>query len=242
MINIRPTDTVGAAVARHPALARVFERVGIDFCCGGTHTLAHACRQKGLDATALLDELEHLEDEATEGEAVFDPSALSLSELADHIEHTHHAYLRAELPRLDQLAGRVAAAHGSRDRRVLAIRETLFDLAGELLAHLLKEERILFPLIRQVEAGDQPLFPGLTLARPMRRMELEHDGAGAALARLRELTDGYTVPAWGCNTYRALLDGLAELERDTHRHIHKENNVLFPAALALERRGQAATR
>lgn len=232
MRTIVASDTVGAVVRDTPGRARVFEDAGIDYCCGGGRTVAEACRRAGADLARVLD---RLNDGSAAGAQAVDAAAMSLTELADHIERTHHAYLRAELPRIERLAERVAVAHQARDGRVLAIRDTVRALAAELLSHLLKEERILFPLVRALEAGEAPSLHGWALAGPVQQMELEHGDAGDGLARLRELTDGYAIPAWACNTHRALLDALARLERDTHQHIHKENNVLFPRALELER-------
>lgn len=236
MTTFSGTDTVGDVVVRRPALSREFEQAGIDYCCGGRKTLEEACWEKGLDPASFLERLEGVAP-AGEDESGVDPATLSLVQLADHIEQTHHAYLRAELPRLDRLTKKVAAAHGGRNPRLHEVRDIVLALAPELSSHMLKEERVLFPAVRQLEsAGAVPVADGGVLAHPVRQMEQEHDRAGAALARLRELTDGFAPPAWACNTYRALLDALASLERDTHLHIHKENNVLFPRALELERR------
>jgi regulator of cell morphogenesis and NO signaling len=177
--------------------------------------------------------LEQCESEGDE--TVVDVTSMSLSELANHIEQTHHAYLKSELPRLLTLADKVASAHGSKDPRLDAAKETLLAFAHELWNHMMKEEQILFPFVRRLEATDLPVdFHCGTIRNPIRQMEHEHQDAGAALARLRQLTDNYTPPDWACNTYRALLDALAYLERDMHQHIHKEDNVLFPRAIARE--------
>lgn len=234
MSSIDQRQTVGEIVAHNPHLARVFEGAGIDYCCAGKTTLRDACEDKGLDPADFAARLARAESEA-DGPPEVDSAAMSLAELADHIEATHHAYLRSELPRLDGLSERVASAHGRRDPRLYEVRNTLLSLAAELSHHMVKEERILFPLVRELEAAAAtPDFPCGSLANPIRQMEHEHDDAGAALDRLRELTDGYTPPEWACNTYRALLDSLARLEQDLHRHIHKENNVLFPRAQEME--------
>ena len=228
------TDTVGAVVARSPALARVFEQAGIDYCCGGRQTVERACHEKGLDPAALLGRL-NAAGPATGDAPAVDPAAMSLAELADHIEQTHHAYLRAEFPRLDALTKKVAAAHGAKNPRLHEVRATVLALAEELSSHMMKEERVLFPLVRKLDAGDESSLRSWgTLANPVRQMEVEHEQAGSALLRLRELTDDFVAPAGACNTHRALLDALARFERDMHQHIHKENNVLFPRALALE--------
>jgi regulator of cell morphogenesis and NO signaling len=227
-------DIVGDVVAHSPALARVFEQAGIDYCCGGRRTLGEACREKGLDPHLFLATLEKSASASGDG-SVVDAMTMTLTGLADHIEQTHHAYLRSELPRLDGMTEKVASVHGEKDSRLHAIRKTFLTLSEELSSHMMKEERILFPMVRQLEASQTaPAFHCGSLANPIRQMELEHDRAGSALERLRELTDDYAPPEWACNTYRSMLDALAHLERDLHQHIHKENNVLFPRAMKLE--------
>lgn len=233
-------DTVAEVVTGHPHLARVFERFGVDYCCGGEKTLQEVCVEKGLDPQLLLAALHEFSSEEGGEEADLDVMTFSLAELADHIEATHHTYLRSELPRLDALTRKVSSVHGSTDPRLVQIRKTFLQLAGELYDHMRKEEQILFPLVRELEAGEGTFeFHCGSLANPIRQMEWEHDQAASALNRLRELTEEYRPPDWACNTYRAMLDALSRLERDLHRHIHKENNVLFPRALEEERRRQA---
>lgn len=227
-------DTVGEVVARRPSLVRLFEAARIDYCCGGKKTLAEVCQEKSLDPQSFLATLEEAAS-ASGGEAVIDAAAMSLTELADHIESTHHAYLRDELPRLNMLTERVASVHGADDARLQEVRHTFLALAGEMASHMRKEEQILFPMIRQLEASEGlPTFHCGSVANPIRQMELEHHDAGAALERMRTLTDEYTPPTWACNTYRAMLDSLAQLERDMHLHVHKEDNVLYPRALKRE--------
>jgi regulator of cell morphogenesis and NO signaling len=234
MSALQVQDTVGEVVARRPALSRVFEAAGVDYCCGGKRTLGQVCQEKGLDPQAFLAMLEQ-SDLTTDEEPMVDAATMSLTELADHILESHHAYLRAELPWLNGLTEKVAAVHGAHDPRLQELRQTFLLLAGELSSHMMKEEQILFPLIRRLDAGDMPAaFHCGSIANPIRQMELEHHDAGAALERMRTLTDEYSPPDWACNTYRAMLDALAHLERDMHQHIHKEDNVLFPRALDLE--------
>jgi regulator of cell morphogenesis and NO signaling len=205
----------------------------VDYCCGGKKTLAEACHQRGIDPQAFLTQLEDYATTETAPEVNL--AALSLTELADHIERIHHAYLHTELPRLEKMVTKVAAVHGEKEPRLMQIKDIFLALSAELATHLMKEEQILFPMIRQLEASDTlPTFHCGTIANPVRRMEFEHDEAGEALRELRQLTDDYTPPAWACNTYRALLDALATFEQDMHQHIHKENNVLFPRAMEME--------
>lgn len=223
--------TLGAIVAAQPALARVFERLGLDYCCGGRQTLAAACARTNLEVHTLVATLAGAAAAigATPTEA--DPAGMTLTQLADHIEQTHHVYVKAELPRLAEMAERVARKHGWRDARLAEVLQTVMGLAEEMFSHMQKEEMILFPLVRQIEAGSGDGFHCGSIANPIRVMEAEHESAGRATARLRELTDGFTPDAEACNTHRALLAGLADFEADLHRHVHKENNILFPRAI-----------
>ncbi len=235
MHTFEATQTVGEVVAHHPNLSRVFENAGIDYCCGGKRTIADACSRKGLATEHILALLSESESAQADKERATPPSQMSLTELADHIEQTHHAYLRSELPRLDKLTNKVAKVHGDRDPRLQELRDNFLGLADELSSHMVKEEQILFPMIRQLEASKTAVrFHCGSLANPIGQMEHEHDGAASALDRQRTLTDDYQPPEWACNTYRAMVDALAQLERDLHSHIHKENNVLFPRALKME--------
>jgi len=228
--------SVGEIVAQQPQTSRTFEKMGIDYCCGGKKTLEEACQKKGLDPDNILYMLEEI---ASVGSGTHDEvKDMSLSELADHIEKTHHAYLRKELPRLEEIARKVALAHGEHDVRLYQVREIIHNLAEELFSHMLKEERILFPIIRQMEKSENmPVFHCGTIANPIWQMEHEHDETGEALQALRRLTDNFTLPKGACNTYRVMIHELSTLEEDLHRHIHKENNILFPHALELEKKG-----
>lgn len=225
--------TVGEIVTRQPELSRVFESLGIDYCCGGKVSLQDACNRKAVNPKEMLTMLEgNREGIGARTEA--DVTAMTLTELADHIERTHHAYVKSESPRLRAMAEKVASVHGEHDGRLASVRDTFIGLADDMANHMMKEEHILFPLIRQLESGMESTSGHCgMIAGPINQMEAEHADAGVALARLNTLTDGYTPPEWACNTYRALLDGLQKFEFDLHQHVHKENNVLFPRALEL---------
>jgi regulator of cell morphogenesis and NO signaling len=226
-------DTVGAIVRDRPSLSALFEQAQLDYCCGGKKTLAVACQQRGIDPQAFLAQLEDYA--ATDTVPEVNLAELSLTELADHIERIHHAYLHTELPRLEKLVTKVAAVHGEKEPRLLQIQAVFLALSAELTTHLMKEEQVLFPMIRQLEASDTlPSFHCDTVANPVHRMEFEHEEAGYALAQLRHLTENFTPPDWACNTYRVMLNALATFEQDMHQHVHKENNALFPRAIALE--------
>jgi regulator of cell morphogenesis and NO signaling len=162
------------------------------------------------------------------------------AELVDHLEATHHAYLHAELPRLDALFDKVIGAHGARHVELEGIAATYRLLRADLEPHLQKEERVLFPMIRELAtAVERPTFHCGSVANPISVMMAEHDRAGELLESLRLMTGDYTAPADGCASYRALFEGLAQMEGDTHLHVHKENNLLFPAVVELEQRWAA---
>ncbi|MCO6455788.1 MAG: iron-sulfur cluster repair di-iron protein [Pirellulaceae bacterium] len=234
MPELNLDTTVGRWVAERPNTSRVFEALQIDYCCGGNQPLGQACAERRLDAGQVLRQLEQAA-EAAAGEPAERWGDRSLAELCDHIERTHHAYLKEELPRLQAMIGKVVAAHAANHPELAEVQQAFADLQAELGPHMFKEERILFPAIRQLEqSASQLALPFGTVANPIRMMEHEHDNAGTALSRMRRATSGYRAPADACNTYRALLDGLARLELDMHQHVHKENNILFPRAIERE--------
>jgi regulator of cell morphogenesis and NO signaling len=240
MTTLSPDLTVGEIAAQLPASARVFESHGIDFCCGGKLPLSEACRARRLDPAAVLEEIEQTGAAADST----DWRSATLNSLIDHILSAHHAYLKSQLPRLQAMLEKILSKHSERHGDVLEpLAATFHALKEELDAHLMKEEMILFPLIRSLEmahlapsgpGGAPQAFHCGSVRNPIRVMVMEHDSAGEALARLRDLTSGYAPPEDACNTYRAFYHELAELERDLHRHIHLENNILFPRAVELE--------
>lgn len=225
--------TLGELVAELPARGAVLESLGLDFCCGGAQTLEVACRNAGLDATTVARLLANPPIVAA-GTAGAEPDVrrMSLTELVDHIEQAHHVFMRTALPRLADQAAKVSSAHGESYPEVCSMQNVLAGLSAELEMHLAKEEQVLFPAIRSLEqTGGSASFHCGDLSAPIRVMFMEHDQAGEALARLRQLSSGYALPADACATFEAYYAGLQELERDLHRHIHKENNVLFPRVL-----------
>ena len=220
--------TVGEIVAERPAQSRIFQAYGIDFCCAGGRTLREACERKGVAAEAVVEQLEAELRDKPDPES--NPADLPPSELVDHIIETHHAFLRSELPRVHAMAERVAQVHGPHTPSLVEVHQVFIAMMAELADHMMKEEQVLFPAIKSMARGEAVPMP---LDGPIACMLHEHDDAGAALARLRELTNGFQPPAEACNTYRALFAGLSDLEEDLHRHIHLENSVLFPAAQSM---------
>jgi len=222
-MTITEQTPVGSVATEHPLATRVFARHNIDFCCGGGKPLAEACAAQGVDTQAVLAELTAEIADKVEADTRWDEQPLA--ELIEHILTTFHAPLREELPRLEAMAQKVYQVHGDKDpERFKAILDTIVALKAELLSHMQKEEQILFPMIT---AGRGAMALG-----PVSVMEAEHANAGVMLRRFRVLTDNYTPPAEACNTWRALWAGLEALEEGTHLHIHLENNILFPRALA----------
>jgi regulator of cell morphogenesis and NO signaling len=234
MTLIDPHTLLSDLVTARPDLMPVLESLELDYCCGGARTLAAACTGRGLGVDEVMARLDEQVPAEPENWTV-----MSAPELVDHLERTHHAYLREALPRLTELMDRVVAAHGDKHAELSEVSSTLAALRADMEPHLMKEERVLFPMIRELySSAAVPEFHCGSIQNPIAVMGVEHDRVGELLARLRTLTSVYTPPSDGCATYEALYAGLAELESDTHGHVHKENNVLFPAVVAEElRRG-----
>lgn len=220
--------TVGELVAERPGRSRIFQEAGIDFCCRGGMPLHEACAAKGASLDEILGKIE--KESSVPETGAPNPASLPPAQLAAHIVSTHHAFLRAELPRLHAMAERVAKVHGGHTPSLVGVFDVFRSLEEELGSHLMKEETVLFPAIRRLAEGDRSIAD---LDGPIACMLHEHDDAGDALARLRALTNGFTPPTDACNTWRALFAGLEDLESDLHRHIHLENAVLFPSAQSL---------
>ena len=238
IMTVTTNKTLGAIAAENPQAVRVFEKHQIDFCCGGDRPIEDACRAKGISAEELLAEIEAAGPVPEER----DWQSASLAELADYIVARHHAYLRQEMPEIAQMIEKVLTAHGSNHSdSLLPLQKTFAGLQAELTLHMMKEEMVLFPLVKRMEAAADarrvlPAAPGGSVSNPIRMMEDDHDSAATALREMRRLTSGYTVPPDGCNTYRALFQRIQALEADLHVHIHLENNVLFPRAAELEQK------
>ncbi|MGA2808469.1 MAG: iron-sulfur cluster repair di-iron protein [Terracidiphilus sp.] len=229
-------STLRSIALDQPATIRVFERFHLDYCCGGDRPLALACVQKGIDPTEVL---AALADATRAPEPASDFTEATLSELIHHIVRIHHAYVRSELPRLLPLAERVAAKHGPGHPEVIEIEKGLCQLAGDLLFHLDKEEKILFPYIEALEKSRAlgaiaPRSCFASVESPIQSMLHEHEAAGALLDQMRTASRNFAAPAGACPTYVGLYDGLDAFEKDLHRHVHLENNLLFPRAIALE--------
>ena len=242
-MNIDVQQTVREVALSVPAATRVFEKLGIDYCCGGGKSLQQACGAANLQVENVVELLRSAEisAEARQVPATADWTTAPLADVIQHIKQTHHAYTREEMARLGPLFDKVCNVHGPKHPELLEIRRDFQALAQELTLHMMKEERVLFPFIERLEeavvAGD-PVIPAPfgTVQNPVSMMEHEHETAGNLLRNMRALSDGYNPPAQACTSYKTLYSALAEFERDLHQHIHLENNILFPRAIEMERK------
>ena len=228
--------TVGQLAAETPASIRVFEAWKIDYCCGGRTPLATACEAAGKSVDEFYAELDRA---AATPDPSRDWSGDTLGAMASNIVTMYHAYTREELQTLAPIAAKVLSVHGERRPELAEVAALLRDVTNDMLPHMLKEEQVLFPYVQQLEnavatGGPAPTPFFGTVKNPVRMMMLEHDRVGELLARLRVVTEDYTPPASACFSYRELYRRLAELELRTHEHIHVENNIYFPRAVALE--------
>jgi regulator of cell morphogenesis and NO signaling len=238
-MNVTPETTVAEIASRMPRSIPVFQKHGIDFCCGGRRPLSEVCSQQDLGYEAIVDEIAKADGETPDAHA--DWSSEPSSALIDHIVTVYHARLRDELPRLEALAEKVVSVHGANHPDTLpTLLETFRSLRDELESHMEKEEHVLFPYVRDLEAaarGLRPLFsiPLGLASGAVSVMEREHEVAGLALKTIRRTTDDFRPPDGACGSFQALYAGLQIFEVDLHRHIHLENNILFPRALETER-------
>jgi regulator of cell morphogenesis and NO signaling len=231
--------TVREVALENPSSIRVFESLGIDYCCGGKRLLSDACSHANVDFQHALELLEtaELDVQAPDAQGW---KAKPIAELIAHVVAEHHGYVRQETPRIQRLLTKVLAKHGPTHPEIAQIDEFFSVLSQELSTHMLKEEQVLFPYVERMEAAlrsGQPVpvaFFG-TVKRPIANMVAEHDDAGALLAKIRSLSNGYTAPPGACPTFLGLYQGLEEFERDLHHHVHLENNILFPRAVEMER-------
>jgi regulator of cell morphogenesis and NO signaling len=232
-------ETIGEMARKNFRKAEVFKKLGIDYCCGGKKTVEEACAKHGLDVDAVKQELVKAEQPGSASAAQHNFDAWPLSFLADYIVNVHHKYVLDSVELLDELSEKVARKHGDRFAELAEIRQCVVDLLQELTTHMVKEERILFPYIKQIEQkknGSNHFAQAFdSIEKPIWVMEQDHEVAGDLLRRLRELTNGYAVPPNGCNSHNFLYKKLEEFEGDLHQHIHLENNILFPKAITLER-------
>lgn len=238
-MTLSPSQTVRNIVQENPAAVAVFESIGIDYCCGGSKSLEEACHKAKLSVEEVL---ANLEDARALPPIEEDCRWLTspLSQLTGHIVQKHHEYTRRESPRLTALAAKVRLRHGHLHPELHQLCELIEAMGSEMLTHMLKEEQVLFPRLFAMEQAAQhgtvlqPAFFG-ALINPIRHMMGDHDDTAELLRSIRALTKNYTLPDDACASHQALYQGLTDLEKDLHRHLHLENNILFPRALELEK-------
>jgi len=242
-MSVSLTSTVKELAVTIPGATRVFERLGIDYCCGGGRTLADACQEFRVPVEEVVRSLEAAGNAVNPGDDLRDWQSESLAALSAHIVDTHHGFAREELARLEKLIDKVSARHGEKHTELLELSHVCQRLKRELLPHMLKEEQVLFPYIARLEEavseGREPQPPFFaTVRNPVRMMMAEHDVAGDLLREVRRLTVDYQLPPDACASYQTLYQALMEFEADLHQHIHLENNILFPRAVEVETRAQ----
>ncbi len=238
-MTISSTTTVRDVALELPQATRVFEKFKIDYCCGGDQPLEAACSSAGVDFQNMLQMIEQIKDKPDSGNGEMDWQEATVTRLIMHILDKHHSFTKAEMARLEPLADEVVGAHGANHSELLSLRDLMRGLFEDLRPHMFKEEQILFPFIIVLEKARQenrraPFPPFGTVNNPIRMMLMEHDTAGDLLREMRKLTSDYTVPADACVSFKTFYEALEAFEQDLHQHIHLENNILFPKALALE--------
>lgn len=236
-MNVEETNTVAQTVTENIKAAHIFKKYGIDFCCGGNISIENACKKAKVNQTQLISALENI-DQITDRNK--DYKNWNLDFLVDHIINIHHTYVEESIPLIFQYGEKVTRVHGHHHKELSEIFRLFGEVATELGGHLKKEELILFPFIKKLVNAQKtkitikpPQFQ--TVDNPIRMMEEEHETAGEIMRQIAFLTNNYTPPEDACNTFRAYYSKLDEFEQDLHHHVHLENNILFPKALALEK-------
>ncbi len=235
-------ESLGEIAAKDLRKAQIFKKYGLDFCCGGKKTVKQACAEKGLDVTKIEQELQQADKLPATRPVPYDEWSLDF--LSDYIVNTHHSYVKKTLPELRGYAAKVARVHGARHPELLAIHQLVENVNAELSEHLVKEEQVLFPFIKQlvaaVDKGEKmPASHFGSIENPISMMESEHETAGRDLEQIRKLSDNFSIPDDACASYSLLYRMLEEFEDDLHIHVHLENNILFPKALKLEKNYQS---
>lgn len=235
-MNVR-TDHVGDIVAQDFRTATVFKKFGIDFCCNGSKTIEEACLNKNLNQDEVISALENLQQQQKQ---TTDYNAWALDFLANYIENTHHKYVAEKTPILQELLDKLCKVHGDHHPELFEVTDLFNQAAKDMAAHMKKEELILFPFIKNMVKAKttgsemrQPRFG--SVENPVDMMTHDHTQQGEIFDKIKALTNHYTTPADGCNTYQVTFKMLEEFEDDLHTHIHLENNILFPKAVQMEK-------
>lgn len=239
-MSVSTARTVRELAVEIPEATRIFEKIGIDYCCGGNKSLEEACTTANISVDEVLDSLELAEQTARAKQKDRNWQAEPLAELVAHINSTHHKYTREEIARLGPLFDKVVSVHGKNHPELQNVRAAFRGMAQELTTHMMKEEAVLFPYIVRMEEAviqKEPVLPPPfgSVQNPVAMMMHEHDSAGDALRTMRQASAGYTPPGDACISYQTLYKALGDFEKDLHQHIHLENNILFPRAIEMER-------
>lgn len=232
------TQSIREIVATQPSAAKVFQRFDIDLCSQAEKSLDGACAELQLSVDQVLEKLADAETQELGGPAV-DPASLPIGRLIQHIVRVHHQYVRQELPRLAEMAQKLAAKRSDRAPELKNVEKLLEELRADMFAHIQKEEQVLFPFISQMDQDSIVAYPSAhacfrSVAHPVSKMMQEHESANHTVAELRRLTLDFQPPDWACATHIALFAGLREFETDLKQHVHLENDVLFPRAIKME--------
>lgn len=235
-LNNLMDKTLAEIVTDNIRSAIIFEEAGLDFCCKGKRSLQDACSEKNIDVQKIMNELTNLSSNGNDAQNVND---WPLDFLVDYIVNNHHQYVRRMIPVISLHSDKVASVHGQNHEETLQIADLFLAVREELEGHMMKEERVLFPQIKQMvlnQKENSQFYPPPfgTIKNPIRMMELEHTSAGDALSKIRKLSNNYIHPEDACNSFKALYSELKEFEEDLHKHIHLENNILFPKSIKLE--------
>lgn len=230
--------TLSEIVNKDFRTAQIFEKYNLDFCCRGNKSLSEACNEKGLKSENVFSELQNISVNNAANSIRYDEWELDF--LIDYIINNHHNYIRSITPLISSLAGKVVSAHGKNHPEVIKIAEIFSTLGKELSQHLMKEEQILFPYIKNLvkiknnnSKYEPPYFS--SVENPIRMMEAEHTAAADEMYEIRNLSKNYLIPSDACNTFKVFYKELKEFEEDLHKHVYLENNILFPKSIELEK-------
>ncbi|HKC65200.1 MAG TPA: iron-sulfur cluster repair di-iron protein [Pyrinomonadaceae bacterium] len=238
-MTLDTSTTVRELAVSQPGATRIFEKMKIDYCCGGGRSLADACAVAGVKTEDVWQLLEEVSQSQSQGDETIDFQTASLTRVVKYILDKHHVFTKEEMARLEALAEKVCSVHGQNHPELLKVKSLFQSLCADLKPHMFKEERVLFPYIIRLEDAvnrkQMPMMPPFgTVQNPVRMMMFEHDTAGDLLRELRKVTSDYTTPQDACISYKTLYQALEAFEQDLHQHIHLENNVLFPRAIEME--------
>jgi regulator of cell morphogenesis and NO signaling len=232
------TQSIREIVATQPSAAKVFHRFDIDLCSQADKSLDGACAEQQLSVDQVLEKLADAKTQEHGGPPV-DPASLPIGRLIQHIVRVHHQYVRQELPRLAEMAQKLAAKRSDRAPELKDVEKLLEELRADMFAHIQKEEQVLFPFISQMDQDSIVAYPPAhacfrSVAHPVSKMMQEHESANHTVAEIRRLTLNFQLPEWACATHIVLFAGLSEFETDLKQHVHLENDVLFPLAIQME--------